>query len=211
MSPFMALMMGGEATRERLLFPISILTWPNDYFYACHVFAKDGVDLPDFFNRLNRFVAKTKGRAPEDYYVQTAIDEMASVDSMMGGISAAVGGICAISLLVGGIGIMNIMLVSVTERTREIGIRKALGARTRDVLIQFLTESALLSAFWRDSGSSAVSGTGKPGRHGFWNTGSSKARSRHYGSLVFCCGGNLFWPLSGVEGCKSRPHRRTKI
>ena len=91
-------------------------------------------------------MARTKNRNPEDFFIVTAQSEMSTVDSMLSGVAAAVAGIAAISLLVGGIGIMNIMLVSVTERTREIGTRKALGATTRDIMIQFLTESAVLSA-----------------------------------------------------------------
>ena len=79
-------------------------------------------------------------------YIQTAMDEMNSVDSVMGGLSAAVGGIAAISLLVGGIGIMNIMLVSVTERTREIGIRKSLGAKQKNIRGQFVIEAGTTSA-----------------------------------------------------------------
>lgn len=70
-----------------------------------------------------------------------------TINSILGMLTAGLGGIAAISLVVGGIGIMNIMLVSVTERTREIGLRKALGATPNIIMVQFLIEAALLSAF----------------------------------------------------------------
>jgi putative ABC transport system permease protein len=65
---------------------------------------------------------------------------------ILGGITAMVASIVGIALVVGGIGIMNIMLVSVTERTREIGLRKAVGARRQDILVQFLVEAVALSS-----------------------------------------------------------------
>ncbi|MDR1016470.1 MAG: ABC transporter permease [Coriobacteriales bacterium] len=80
----------------------------------------------------------------EDYYISDSsaiADTMASVTNTF---ALLLGGIAAISLLVGGIGIMNIMLVSVTERTREIGIRKAIGARRRSILLQFLIEALVV-------------------------------------------------------------------
>jgi len=81
----------------------------------------------------------------DDFTVFSQEDFVNTARTITGVLTIFLGGIAAISLLVGGIGIMNIMLVSVTERTREIGLRKALGARKRDILIQFLTESSMLS------------------------------------------------------------------
>jgi putative ABC transport system permease protein len=93
-------------------------------------------------------VLRTRHRSPigeDDFTVFTQQDFIETAKTITNVLTIFLGGIAAISLLVGGIGIMNIMLVSVTERTREIGLRKALGARKRDILIQFLTESSLLS------------------------------------------------------------------
>lgn len=83
----------------------------------------------------------------DDFTILTQQDFLDTAATITGVLTIFLGGIAAISLLVGGIGIMNIMLVSVTERTREIGLRKALGARKIDILIQFLTESSVLSLF----------------------------------------------------------------
>lgn len=83
--------------------------------------------------------------ADNDFLVQNQADILDTVTQTTGTFTTLLGSIAAISLLVGGIGIMNIMLVSVTERTREIGIRKAVGAKRRDILIQFLAEAMVIS------------------------------------------------------------------
>jgi putative ABC transport system permease protein len=85
-----------------------------------------------------------KGQS-DDFTVMDMKEFAASLGSITGALTALLGAIAAVSLLVGGIGIMNIMLVSVTERTREIGIRMAIGARSEEVLFQFLVEAVMLS------------------------------------------------------------------
>lgn len=145
MSPMMAMLLGNGQKQSGFL-PYTVLTKPNDTFQNLNFYVRSGVDMKSFLAELTRYVAKLKNRQESDIRTNSVVYQMGNADSMLSGMSGAVGGIAAISLLVGGIGIMNIMMVSVTERTREIGIRKALGARTKDIMIQFLTESALMSA-----------------------------------------------------------------
>ena len=84
-------------------------------------------------------------QADDDFTILSQTEILDAFDAITGAITLFLGAIAGISLVVGGIGIMNIMLVSVTERTREIGIRKAVGALKRDILAQFLIESLVMS------------------------------------------------------------------
>lgn len=145
MSPVMAMLLG-KGQNQAGFIPYTLLTKPNDTFQDINFYIREGVDMKAFLAQIAEYVAKLKNRKVEDIMTLSVVEQMGDNDSLLSGMSAAVGGIAAISLLVGGIGIMNIMMVSVTERTREIGIRKALGARTRDIMMQFLTESAFMSA-----------------------------------------------------------------
>ncbi|MFH1647446.1 MAG: ABC transporter permease [Chloroflexota bacterium] len=98
-------------------------------------------DIADLLKHRHRITEE--GR--EDFTILTQEQMMGMIQQVTGLLTVLLGAIASISLLVGSIGIMNIMLVSVTERTREIGIRKAVGAKRRDILLQFLLEAAMLS------------------------------------------------------------------
>ncbi|MDK2986096.1 MAG: putative transport system permease protein [Clostridia bacterium] len=106
-------------------------------------------ESPELVNTVYAQVEKyllNKFKNDEDAYrIFNQTEMLSTINEVTRNMALMLGGIATISLLVGGIGIMNIMLITVTERTREIGIRKAIGARRRDILIQFLIESAVIS------------------------------------------------------------------
>jgi putative ABC transport system permease protein len=119
-------------------------------------------DQMDFvMNEVKMSMASLYPNKSDSYTVTNQQDVMETMSSVSNTMTMMLGGIASISLLVGGIGIMNIMLVSVTERTKEIGIRKAIGAKRRDVLLQFLIEAVVLSAMGGIIGILAGLGLGK--------------------------------------------------
>ena len=109
-----------------------------------YVSATDSTVVSAAQTAVERFLYK-KYQDDSTYSIMNQEEMLAAMEETASTMSLMLGGIAGISLLVGGIGIMNIMLVSVTERTREIGIRKAIGAKRRNILLQFLIESVVIS------------------------------------------------------------------
>ena len=123
-------------TAQRLLRQTAIMTF--------YVSAVNEDSLQEAQNTVDHFL-ETRFGDSDSYQLINMSNIIDVMNTVMGTLSLLLGGIAAISLVVGGIGIMNIMLVSVTERTKEIGIRKAIGAQRGDILFQFMMESVFLS------------------------------------------------------------------
>lgn len=135
----------GFDSRKQAYLPLSSLTSITHWEFIHEILGstadKDEVDQA--MERAKKILER-RHNAPNHYVSYSMEQEMQSANKITGIMTLVISFIAGISLLVGGIGVMNIMLVSVTERTREIGIRMALGARRRDILVQFLIESMVL-------------------------------------------------------------------
>ncbi|MBU4343187.1 MAG: ABC transporter permease [Candidatus Omnitrophica bacterium] len=150
---------------DNVLMPITTAMYRvlgKEYIDSIYVEAKGPDVLDDAQEAVSGVIMKehrlTQKDAEDSFQIRNMADIKNTLESTTKTMSLLLGSIAAISLLVGGIGIMNIMLVSVTERTREIGLRKAIGATNKDVMIQFLIEAILMSFIGGIAGVSSGSG-----------------------------------------------------
>lgn len=116
----------------------------NDSVDRIEILAADVETLPDLMEQIENTLTQTH-RGIQDFEIRTQDEQLAELKKLENSFTYSLGGIAGISLLVGGIGIMNVMLASVSERIREIGVRKAIGARSYDIFIQFLAEAVVIS------------------------------------------------------------------
>jgi macrolide transport system ATP-binding/permease protein len=114
----------------------------QQYFSSISVRVKDGISNQVAEQSITKLMAQRHGR--KDFYTNSSDSIMKTINKTTTTLKLMISAIAVISLIVGGIGVMNIMLVSVTERTHEIGIRMAVGARQEDIMQQFLIESVLV-------------------------------------------------------------------
>lgn len=123
------------------------IKFPNEDRFIIVAKAYPGVraEAEEEIRQYLRRIRKTPAYAEDDFSLSTADQIVQTLDRVLGVVVSASIALASIGLLVGGIGVMNIMLVSVTERTKEIGVRKAIGARSRDIVVQFLTEAVTLT------------------------------------------------------------------
>lgn len=137
----------GSDVDNMIIIPISTASYFNEDTSITNMYVKvENEEKIDITSSLIGNYIREKLLISSDYYSVTSQNSMLdAMDDINSTLTLLLGGIASISLVVGGIGVMNVMLVSVTERTKEIGIRKSLGARKRDILTQFLVESLVLS------------------------------------------------------------------
>ena len=136
-----------NSTNDKIYAPITSVQRLIKNIYVSNLYLKvnDTDSIDNTMTIIEKKLDKIFDEDENSYMLINQQQILDTISSMQGTMTTTVGVIAGISLLVGGIGIMNIMLVSVTERTREIGIRKALGAKRRDILMQFLIESIVIS------------------------------------------------------------------